>query len=192
MGHIAPTMAAPQQQSVVLDARAFDRMVRRMADEIVELNNGTEDLVIVGIQRRGVQLAARIVSTIAEREKADVPQGALDITLYRDDLQTVGPRPVVGQTQIPVNIDDQHVVIVDDVLYTGRTIRAALDELADFGRPKRIALAVLIDRGGRELPIQPDIVGKEVPVELTQRVDVLVEELDGRDAVVISERGASS
>jgi len=192
MGHIAPTMAASQQQSVVLDARAFDRMVRRMADEIVELNNGTEDLVIVGIQRRGVQLAARIVSTIAEREKADVPQGALDITLYRDDLQTVGPRPVVGQTQIPVNIDEQHVVIVDDVLYTGRTIRAALDELADFGRPKRIALAVLIDRGGRELPIQPDIVGKKVPVEHTQRVDVLVEELDGRNAVVISERGVSS
>jgi len=163
-----------------------------MADEIVELNNGTENLVIVGIQRRGVQLAARIVSTIAERENADVPQGALDITLYRDDLQTVGPRPVVGQTQIPVNIDEQHVVIVDDVLYTGRTIRAALDELADFGRPKRIALAVLIDRGGRELPIQPDIVGKKVPVEHTQRVDVLVEELDGRNAVVISERGASA
>ena len=163
-----------------------------MADEIVELNNGTEDLVIVGIQRRGVQLAAQIVSTIAEREKADVPQGALDITLYRDDLQTVGPRPVVGQTQIPVDIDGQHVVIVDDVLYTGRTIRAALDELADFGRPKRIALAVLIDRGGRELPIQPDIVGKKVLVEHTHRVDVLVEELDGRNAVVISERGAGS
>ena len=163
-----------------------------MADEIVELNNGTEDLVIVGIQRRGVQLAAQIVSTIAEREKADVAQGALDITLYRDDLQTIGPRPVVGQTQIPVDIDGQHVVIVDDVLYTGRTIRAALDELADFGRPKRIALAVLIDRGGRELPIQPDIVGKKVLVEHTQRVDVLVEELDGRNAVVISDRGAGS
>jgi pyrimidine operon attenuation protein / uracil phosphoribosyltransferase len=100
----------------------------------------------------------------------------------------VGPRPVVGQTDIPVDIDGQHVVIVDDVLYTGRTIRAALDELADFGRPKRIALAVLIDRGGRELPIQPDIVGKEVPVQLSQRVDVLVEELDGRNAVVIAER----
>src|SRR5215475_8499417 len=188
MGHIAPTMAAPQQQSVVLDARAFDRMVRRMADEIVELNNGTEDLVIVGIQRRGVQLAAHIVSTIAEREGVDVPQGALDITLYRDDLQTVGPRPLVGQTQIPVDIDGQHVVIVDDVLYTGRTIRAALDELADFGRPKRIALAVLIDRGGRELPIQPDIVGKKVTAQSSQRVDVLVEDLDGKNAVVIAER----
>lgn len=182
-------MAAQQKQSVVLDARAFDRTLRRVADEIVELNNGTDNLVIVGIQRRGVQLAAQIVSTIAEREGAVVPRGALDITLYRDDLQTVGPRPVVGQTDIPVDIDDKHVVIVDDVLYTGRTIRAALDELADFGRPKRIGLAVLIDRGGRELPIQPDIVGKKVTVLPTQRVDVLVEEIDGRKAVVITDRG---
>jgi len=163
-----------------------------MADEIVELNNGTEGLVIVGIQRRGVQLAAQIVSTISEREKSDVPQGALDITLYRDDLQTVGPRPVVGQTRIPVDIDGMHVVIVDDVLYTGRTIRAALDELADFGRPKRIGLAVLIDRGGRELPIQPDIVGKTVQIDSAQRVDVLVEELDGKNAVIIADREAST
>jgi pyrimidine operon attenuation protein/uracil phosphoribosyltransferase len=181
-------MAAPPKQTTILDARAFDRTLRRMADEIVELNNGTEGLVIVGIQRRGVQLAARIVSSIAEREKTEVVQGALDITLYRDDLQTVGPRPVVGQTQIPVDIDGQHVVIVDDVLYTGRTIRAALDELADFGRPRRIALAVLIDRGGRELPIQPDIVGKRISAEPTQRVDVMVHDLDGRDAAVIAER----
>src|SRR5207248_5658708 len=164
----------------------FDRTLRRMADEIVELNNGTEGLVIVGIQRRGVQLAAQIVSSITEREKADVARGALDITLYRDDLQTVGPRPVVGQTQIPVDIDGQHVVIVDDVLYTGRTIRAALDELADFGRPRRIALAVLIDRGGRELPIQPDVVGKTVEIGPGQRVDVQVSELDERDAVIIA------
>ncbi|HEY4306568.1 MAG TPA: bifunctional pyr operon transcriptional regulator/uracil phosphoribosyltransferase PyrR [Gemmatimonadaceae bacterium] len=183
-------MASGSKQQTVLDARAFDRTLRRMADEIVELNNGTDNLVIVGIQRRGVQLAARIVSSIAERENADVPQGALDITLYRDDLQTVGPRPVVGQTQIPVDIEGLNVIIVDDVLYTGRTIRAALDELADFGRPARIALAVLIDRGGRELPIQPDIVGKQVAVGATQRVDVLVEELDGKNCVLISERDA--
>jgi pyrimidine operon attenuation protein/uracil phosphoribosyltransferase len=152
------------------------------------LNNGTDGLVIVGIQRRGVQLAARIVSTIAERESASVAQGALDITLYRDDLQTVGPRPVVGQTRIPVDIEGTHVVIVDDVLHTGRTVRAALDELADFGRPRRIALAVLIDRGGRELPIQPDVIGKSVSVGHDQRVDVLVHELDGKDAVVITDR----
>ena len=192
MAHIARTMAAAPKQVTVLDARAFDRTLRRIADEIVELNNGTDNLVIVGIQRRGVQLAAHIVSTIADREGATVPQGALDITLYRDDLQTVGPRPLVGQTQIPVDIDGRAVVIVDDVLYTGRTIRAALDELADFGRPKRIALAVLIDRGGRELPIQPDIVGKTISAEPTQRVDVLVQELDGRNAAVIAEREAGT
>jgi pyrimidine operon attenuation protein/uracil phosphoribosyltransferase len=176
------------KQSTVLDARALDRTLRRMADEIVELNDGTDDLIIVGIQRRGVQLAARLVSHIGETEGATVAQGALDITLYRDDLQTVGPRPVVGPTNIPVDVDGRRVVIVDDVLYTGRTVRAALDELADFGRPRRIALAVLIDRGGRELPIQPDIVGKRVEIGADQRVDVLVDELDGRDAVVLSDR----
>ena len=182
----------PAKQSTVLDARAVDRTLRRMADEIVELNAGTDDLIIVGIQRRGVQLAARIVSSITEREKAKVPLGALDITLYRDDLQTVGPRPVVGPTNIPADVDGRSVVIVDDVLYTGRTVRAALDELADFGRPKRIALAVLIDRGGRELPIQPDIVGKRVECAPGQRIDVLVEELDQRDAVVMSDREESA
>src|SRR5881227_1431306 len=174
--------------TTVLDARAVERTLKRMSVEIVELNRGTDGLVIVGIQRRGVQLAARIVALIAEREKVTVPQGALDITLYRDDLQTVGPRPVVGPTTIPTDIDGLHVVIVDDVLYTGRTVRAALDELADFGRPRRIALAVLIDRGGRELPIQPDIIGKRVECAPGQRIDVLVEELDQKDAVVLSER----
>ena len=185
----SPSRAAA---STVLDARALARTLRRIADEIVELNDGTDGLVIVGIQRRGVQLAARIVSLIAERERVTVPQGALDITLYRDDLQTVGPRPVVGPTNIPVDIDGQHVVIVDDVLYTGRTVRAALDELADFGRPRRIALAVVIDRGGRELPIAPDVVGKKVDVAPGQRVDVLVEELDGKDAVILAPRDDAS
>jgi pyrimidine operon attenuation protein/uracil phosphoribosyltransferase len=177
------------RQTIVLDARAMDRTLRRMADEIVELNDGTDDLIIVGIQRRGVQLAARIVSSIREREKVDVPSGALDITLYRDDLQTVGPRPVVGPTDLPWAIDGKHVVIVDDVLYTGRTVRAALDELADFGRPKRIALAVLIDRGGRELPIQPDVVGKTLEVSPGDRVDVLVNDLDEKDAVILAGTG---
>jgi len=174
------------RQTIVLDARAIDRTLRRMADEIVELNDGTDDLIIVGIQRRGVQLAARIVSSIRDREKVDVPSGALDITLYRDDLQTVGPRPVVGPTNLPWAIDGKAAVIVDDVLYTGRTVRAALDELADFGRPKRIALAVLIDRGGRELPIQPDVVGKTLEVAANDRVDVLVADLDERDAVIVA------
>ena len=156
-----------------------------MAEEIVELNEGTADLIVVGIQRRGVQLADRIVRTIQEREHVSVPRGALDITLYRDDLQTVGPRPVVGPTDLPWNLDGKQVVIVDDVLYTGRTVRAALDELADFGRPSRVSLAVLIDRGGRELPIHADIVGKKLSIDAGDRVDVLVEELDGRDAVVV-------
>jgi pyrimidine operon attenuation protein/uracil phosphoribosyltransferase len=177
------------RQTTVLDARAMDRMLRRMADEIIEVNDGTDDLIIVGIQRRGVQLAARIVASIRDREKVDLPSGALDITLYRDDLQTVGPRPVVGPTDLPWAIDGKHVVIVDDVLYTGRTVRAAMDELADFGRPKRIALAVLIDRGGRELPIQPDVVGKTIDIGKGERIDVLVQELDGKDAVVVAATG---
>ena len=171
--------------STVLTARAFERTVSRMADEIIERNDGTEGLVLVGIQRRGVQIAARIAAVIKSREGVVVPLGALDITLYRDDLQTIGPRPVVGKTVLPVALAGQHVVIVDDVLFTGRTVRAALDELADFGRAARVGLAVLIDRGGRELPIQPEVVGKHVDAPARARVDVLVAELDGRDEVVL-------
>ena len=178
----------PKKPSTVLDARALDRTLRRMADQVIELNAGTDGLILVGIQRRGVQLAERIGRIIEAQEKVTVARGALDITLYRDDLQTVGPRPVVGATHLPLTLDQQKVVIVDDVLYTGRTVRAALDELADFGRPSRIALAVLIDRGGRELPIHADIVGRTVTVDAGERVDVFVDELDGRDEVVIASR----
>jgi pyrimidine operon attenuation protein/uracil phosphoribosyltransferase len=173
------------EQKTVLSAAAVERTLRRMADEIIELNEGTQNLIIVGIQRRGVQLATRLCALIEESEGEGVLQGSLDITLYRDDLQTVGPRPVVGPTNIPWDIDGKNIVIVDDVLYTGRTVRAALDELADFGRPAHIALAVLIDRGGRELPIQPDIVGKTLSTGRSDRVDVLVDDLDGRTAVVL-------
>jgi pyrimidine operon attenuation protein/uracil phosphoribosyltransferase len=176
----------PTSSSIVLSARAFERTVARMADEIVERNDGTEGLLLVGIQRRGVQIAQRIADVIRSREHVEVARGALDITLYRDDLQTVGPRPVVGRTELPVTLDGRRVVIVDDVLFTGRTVRAALDELADFGRPARVALAVLIDRGGRELPIQPDVVGKHVEVPTDGRVDVFVTEIDGRDEVVLA------
>ena len=176
----------PDAAQVALNSKAVARTISRMADEILELNAGLDRLVIVGIQRRGVQIADRLADVIRDREGADVPRGALDITLYRDDLQTVGPRPVVGRTQIPVDIDDQVVVIVDDVLFTGRTIRAALDELADFGRPARIMLAVLVDRGGRELPIHADVVGKRIEVGPGGRVDVFVPILDGRDEVVVS------
>jgi pyrimidine operon attenuation protein/uracil phosphoribosyltransferase len=178
--------------SVVLNARAVARTISRMADEILELNDGTDRLVLVGIQRRGVQIAERLAEVIREREGVEIARGALDITLYRDDLQTVGPRPVVGKTVLPVPLDGKVVVIVDDVLYTGRTIRAALDELADFGRPARIMLAVLVDRGGRELPIQPDVVGKQVEVRKGGRVDVFVPALDGRDEVVVLGGGASA
>ena len=177
----------PPTPSSALNAQAVARTLRRMADEIVELFDGTDDLILVGIQRRGVQLSDRLAGLIEEREGIKVPRGALDITLYRDDLQTVGPRPVVGKTELPVGIDGKRVVIVDDVLYTGRTIRAALDELADFGRPARIALAVLVDRGGRELPIHADIVGKRLEVRPGGRVDVLVSDLDGLDAVYVVE-----
>jgi pyrimidine operon attenuation protein/uracil phosphoribosyltransferase len=173
----------PETRSLVLDARAMSRALQRMAVEILELAHGTDDLVLIGIQRRGVELADRIAKIIAAQEGADVPRGALDITLYRDDLGTVGPKPVIGETHLPGDLTDKHAVIVDDVLYTGRTVRAALDELADFGRPKRISLCVLVDRGGRELPIQADIVGKAVKTGTGDRVEVQVEELDGRDQV---------
>jgi pyrimidine operon attenuation protein / uracil phosphoribosyltransferase len=179
-------------KTTLLDARALERTVKRMADEIVESNAGVDDLILVGIQRRGVQLAERLARAIRDSEGVDVPRGALDITLYRDDLQTVGPRPVVGPTNLPGNIDGKRVVIVDDVLYTGRTVRAALDELADFGRPARIQLAVVVDRGGRELPIHADVVGKRVEVGRGGRVDLLVAELDGEDSVVVTEPGGDA
>jgi pyrimidine operon attenuation protein / uracil phosphoribosyltransferase len=171
------------ERTILLDARALSRALQRMAVEVLELTHGTTDLVLIGIQRRGVELAERIATLIEKDEGVILPRGALDITLYRDDLETIGPKPVIGETRIPGDLDGKHVVIVDDVLYTGRTVRAALDELADFGRPKRISLCVLVDRGGRELPIQPDVVGKQVKVNDGERVDVLVEELDGKDQV---------
>jgi len=173
---------SPPERTIILDARALSRALQRMAVEVLELARGTDRLVLIGIQRRGVELAERIAKLIEKDEGVVLPRGALDITLYRDDLETVGPKPVIGETRIP-DLAGKHVVIVDDVLYTGRTVRAALDELADFGRPERISLCVLVDRGGRELPIQPDIVGTKVKVNDGERVDVLVEELDGRDEV---------
>jgi pyrimidine operon attenuation protein/uracil phosphoribosyltransferase len=170
-------------RSTILDARALSRALEHMAVAIVKMAQGTDDLVLIGIQRRGVELAERIAKLIETDRGVIVPRGALDITLYRDDLETIGPKPVIGETHLPGDLAGKHVLIVDDVLYTGRTIRAALDELADFGRPKRISLAVLIDRGGRELPIQADIVGKALETNAGDRVDVMVKELDGRDEV---------
>jgi pyrimidine operon attenuation protein/uracil phosphoribosyltransferase len=175
----------PATPSVILNARAVARTISRMADEILERNDGPDRLMLVGIQRRGVQIAERLAEVIKEREGKEVPRGALDITLYRDDLQTIGPRPIVGKTHLPGALEGQVVVIVDDVLFTGRTIRAALDELADFGRPSRIMLAVLVDRGGRELPIHADVVGHTLTVPPGGRVDVFVPSLDKRDEVVL-------
>ncbi|MDH3224937.1 MAG: bifunctional pyr operon transcriptional regulator/uracil phosphoribosyltransferase PyrR [Gemmatimonadota bacterium] len=177
--------------TVLMDGAAVRRAVDRMSREIVERLGGTDRLVLMGIQRRGVHLAEMIAATIDEAEDVSVPRGTLDITLYRDDLMAVGPKPVVGESKLPPEgVDERAVVIVDDVLYTGRTARAALNELMDWGRPARILLCVLVDRGSRELPIQPDIVGRELSVLGHQRIDVHVPELDGELAVVLEEREA--
>jgi len=164
----------------LLDKEAVERALSRMARELVEKNGGTSNLVLMGIHRRGVQLAGLLAREIGEAEGVEIPQGSLDITFYRDDLMTIGPRPVVGESELPPDgIDGMAVVIVDDVLHTGRTARAAMNELMDWGRPSRILLCVLVDRGGREVPIQPDVVGK-VQEDLPEaHVEVLVPELDG-------------
>ena len=174
-----------------MDGPAVERALARMADDILRLAAEAHEIVLVGIHRRGVQLADLLSDLVRERGDLPLATGSLDITLYRDDLMVVGPRPVIGQTRLPgLGIDERVVVIVDDVLYTGRTVRAALDELADFGRPSRIALAVLVDRGGRELPIQPDIVGESCQVGEGQVVEVLVPEQDGRLGVeLVGEEG---
>jgi pyrimidine operon attenuation protein/uracil phosphoribosyltransferase len=177
----------------LLDQNAVERILARMAREIVERNDGVRGLVLLGIQRRGVELADRLRNAIESEEGTKIAAGALDITLYRDDLGTVGPRPVVGESSLPMEgVDDRTVVIVDDVLFTGRTARAAMNELMDWGRPSRILLCVLVDRGGRELPVQPDIVGRVVSVLPNQRVDVRVPEVDGRLAVELSPLAPSS
>jgi pyrimidine operon attenuation protein/uracil phosphoribosyltransferase len=164
-----------------MDEAAVHRAMARMAREIVEINGGTEGLVLMGVHRRGDDLAGFLCDEIEKAEGVRVPVGVLDITFYRDDLAVIGPRPVVGETSLPPDgLDDRTVVLVDDVVYTGRTVRAALNELMDWGRPARTLLCVLADRGGRELPIHPDIVGRKAQVLEGRRVEVLVPELDGR------------
>lgn len=189
---------------VVLDADRISRTLTRIAHEILERNRGIDELALIGIRTRGVPIARRLAQIICEivehdpsthgasdrrTSKADIPTGILDITLYRDDLMrhTVGPQPVIRRTEIPFSIDDKRILLVDDVLFTGRTIRAALDALIDFGRPKSIQLVVLVDRGHRELPIKADYVGKNLPTSLSQSVQVHLVEIDGRDEVEIQE-----
>lgn len=175
--------------AVVLDANRIGRTLTRIAHEIVERSRGVEELAFVGIQRRGVPLARRLAHQVGEIAGHEMPVGALDITLYRDDLMrhSIGAQPVVGQTNITFSIDDRRILLVDDVLYTGRTIRAALDALLEFGRPKSIQLVVLVDRGHRELPIKADYVGKNLPTSLSQSVQVRLTEVDGTDEVEIQE-----
>jgi pyrimidine operon attenuation protein/uracil phosphoribosyltransferase len=178
---------------VVMDADRIGRTLARIAHEILERNKGVDDLALVGVRRRGVPLARRLARTLREIAGDEIPTGALDITLYRDDLMrtAVAAQPVVRRTEIPFSIDDRKILLVDDVLYTGRTTRAALDALIDFGRPKAIQLIVLVDRGHRELPIKADYVGKNLPTSPEQSVQVRLQEIDDVDEVVLQDGGAA-
>jgi pyrimidine operon attenuation protein / uracil phosphoribosyltransferase len=171
----------------VMDADRMSRALTRIAHEILERNRGLDELALIGIRTRGVPLARRLARALKEINGDEVPTGALDITLYRDDLMrhAVGPQPLVRRTEIPFSIDDRKIMLVDDVLYTGWTIRAALDALIDFGRPRMIQLIALVDRGHRELPIKADYVGKNLPTSLRQSVQVRLQEIDGTDEIVV-------
>jgi len=177
-------MAANQR--VVMDAQAVERALTRVAHEVLERNKGTHGLALIGIRSRGVDIAKRLRQKIREIESVELPSGIMDITLYRDDLSRSRQHPEVKGTQIPFAVDDKRIILVDDVLFTGRTIRAALDALMDFGRPLNVQLVVLIDRGHRELPIRADYVGKNLPTSVSESVHVRLTESDGCDEVVIT------
>ena len=172
----------------IMKKKEITRSLSRIAHEIVEKNKGIDDLVLIGIRTRGVPLAKRIASRIEEIEKTEVPVGILDITLYRDDLSTIAQNPVVRKTQIPFDLADKKIILIDDVLYTGRTVRAALDALIDFGRPRLIQLAVMIDRGHRELPIRPDFVGRNLPTAKNEVIEVRLDETDDEEGVYLMEK----
>ncbi len=178
------------EKAKIMDAARMKRALSRLASEIVEENHGAKDLYIVGIRRRGVPLAENLVEKIAALEGEKPLYGIIDITLYRDDLSTVGANPIVNRTELGADIEDKKIILVDDVLYTGRTIRAALDQLMDFGRPRKVQLAVLIDRGKehRELPIQADYIGRIVPTKKSEIVKVMLKEYDDDEAVWIYEK----
>jgi pyrimidine operon attenuation protein/uracil phosphoribosyltransferase len=174
---------------VLMDGERMSRTLTRIAHEIVERNRGVDDIALVGVRTRGVPIAKRLAAILREVTGQEVATGSLDITLYRDDLMkaAVGPQPIVRRTEIPFSIDGRHIVLVDDVLYTGRTIRAALDALIDFGRPSTIQLVVMVDRGHRELPIKADYVGKNVPTSRRESVQVRLAEIDGVDEVLLDQ-----
>ena len=174
-----------KEKALILDKTGIDRALTRVAHEILEKNRGAKDLVLVGIQRGGVHLAKRLAAKLREIEKIEVPVGSLDITMYRDDLTTRKSQPVPQATDIPFDIQDKVMVLVDDVLFTGRTIRAALNSIMDYGRPRRIQLAVLVDRGHRELPVRADYVGKNLPTSAKEKVEVMLAEDGGEEKVVI-------
>jgi pyrimidine operon attenuation protein/uracil phosphoribosyltransferase len=175
------------KKRVVMDSSQFDRSITRMACEILEKNKGSANLALIGIRTRGVPLAQRIHDKVSRMEKGQVPLGILDITLYRDDIGLRKEKPRIEKTDIPFSLDGKTVVLIDDVLFTGRTVRAAMDALIDFGRPQRIQLAVLVDRGHRELPICADIVGKDLSSSLREAVSVHLREIDQVDEIVIEE-----
>lgn len=175
------------KKAQIMDENAINRAITRIAHEIIEKNKGVDNVVLVGIKRRGIPLAKTLSSRIEKYENIEVPVGILDITLYRDDLSTLSEHPKVNSTEIPANINGKIVVMVDDVLYTGRTARAAMDALIDIGRPKAIQFAVLIDRGHRELPIRADYVGKNVPTSNSEIVHVRLEEIDRENDVIITQ-----
>ena len=175
------------RKASIMNAEEMRRAIVRLAHEIVEANSGTAQLVLVGIRKRGVPLAERVRAHILAMEGEEVPLGVLDITLYRDDVHKIAPQPLVESTDIPVSVENAVVVLVDDVLFTGRTVRAAMDAVIDFGRPRAIRLAVLVDRGHRELPVRADFVGKNLPTSSREIVKVYLEETDGLDAVTIEE-----
>jgi pyrimidine operon attenuation protein / uracil phosphoribosyltransferase len=172
-------------EKVIMSAEEMRRALTRIAHEVIERNHGCEDLVFIGVYTRGVPLATRIAASVNEIEKVNIPVGALDIGPYRDDLSFLEAPPMIRPSDIPGDIAGKRVVLVDDVIYTGRSIRAAMDAIIDFGRPQRIQLAVLVDRGHRELPIRPDYVGKNVPTSMKEEIEVRLQEVDGRDEVVI-------
>jgi pyrimidine operon attenuation protein/uracil phosphoribosyltransferase len=177
-----------REKAKILDKEAIVRSLMRIAHEVLEKSKGTENLCLVGIRNRGVYLAHRLAECIRRIENQEVPVGTLDITLYRDDLTLIAAQPVVHKTEISFDISDKNIVLVDDVLYTGRTVRAAMDALIDLGRPQSIQLAVLVDRGHRELPVRADFVGKNIPTSKNETIEVRLEETDGKDEVVIVEK----